>query len=159
MMNVYLSNTLRLGSILALVFIMFSCIEFIQPEFKGVKNVQVGKFGATGIDVEITANIYNPNNYNLTVMGSDLDFYIGNRKMGKANIKKKVKIIKNTEADYTFHISIGANDIKNSLGSFMNILMTGRANVKVSGTIRGRAKLITKSFPIEFSHVLNLNNQ
>lgn len=146
----------RLGVIAAFFMLFTSCLTFQELDFKGIEDVKVNEFSQKGIDVEIKANIYNPNNYNIKIVDSDLDFYLGGVKVGRGNIDKNITLKKKLEKTYTFRLKADPGQMQLGLGTIMQMLFTQTATVGVKGTIKGRALGMSQKVPVEFEQKIGL---
>ena len=92
-----------LFSFLALSLWLVSC-SYQEVKVIGIEGVKVKNVSAKGIELEATIQISNPNNYKISIVGSDLDLFIKNKKVGKAKITKKVVIHKNSNETHLLTI-------------------------------------------------------
>jgi LEA14-like dessication related protein len=138
------------------IFLLTSCIAYKQLEFKGIEDVLVNEFSQKGIDVEIKANIYNPNGYNIKIVGSELDFYVAGTKIGCADIDNNIVIKKKLEKTYAIRLKADPSQIKLGLTTMLGILFTQKANVRVKGLIKAKALGVSKNVPVDFEQSIGL---
>lgn len=146
----------RLGVIAAFFMLFTSCLTYEDIDFKGIDDVKVNEFSQKGIDVEIMANIYNPNNYNIKIVDSDLDFYLGNTKVGRGTIDKNITIKKKLEKSYTFRLKADPGQMQMGITNILQMLFTQTATVGVKGTIKVRAMGVSKTIPVDFKEKIAL---
>ena len=65
-------------------------VEVVKVTDVGIKN-----FSSKGIEVGIAMQIKNPNNYAISIVGSDLIIFLKGQKLGTAAIKEKIKLNEN----------------------------------------------------------------
>jgi len=118
----------------------------------GVKNITT-----KGVDFHVDMQIKNPNNYNISVIGSDLDLFVKDKKSGKVNLKNKVTLPKKSNMVHHF---VFESDYKNISADPLTIISTvlgdSRMIVQVKGTIKAKAKGVSKKFPVDFKEKVSL---
>lgn len=145
-------------SVLALLSLLLtSCFTYEDVDVKGIEDVKVKNFSKSGIEVDIAVHLVNPNNYKITVTGSDLDVFIGGKSMGKARIKNRVVLPK--KSDKVQHITVVA-DFKDmasvGLPGLLSIFSGGSLQLGIKGDIKGKAMMITRKFPVDFTERVSL---
>jgi len=107
-MSKLLSPRLTQFSLLLILTIsLTSCFNYEEVKISDIKSVKLLEFSDKGLVVESEIQITNPNSYNLSVVDSDFEVYIKNKKIGRAYIDSKVQIPKNS-SDY--HVVILKSD-------------------------------------------------
>ena len=136
--------------LLILIATLFTgCWSYEEVEMLGVENVEVANLSDKALDVEVTVKIRNPNNYKITIVGSDLDMVLNGQSMGKAKLKNQVVIPKNSNQSHKVLISGDPKALlSNPLGALMG-LMGKSMEVGVKGKVKVRARFITKSFDVD----------
>ena len=141
--------------ILALAFLQ-SCLTYEDVEFAGMDNVSVNHINMDGASVAVTVKVKNPNNYKIKITKSDLDLYLGDRKVGKAKIDRRIVLKGNSSDSHTFNIDASFGEMGSAFGGLFQVLASGSANVKVDGWVKAKAFGIGKKFPVEFSDNVKL---
>lgn len=139
-----------------LIFIL-GCLQYKEVEVVKVTEVGVKKIALTGIDIEVAMQIKNPNNYDISIVDSDLTLFAEGEKVGVAQVKEKVTLKKKSNKIYRFTVHTSSEDI---LSSAVPLLMSyfGKDNVtlKVDGTLKARAKGLSKRFPVNFEERIKI---
>jgi LEA14-like dessication related protein len=136
--------------------LLVSCLEYQDIQFKGIQNIEVKEFTQKNIELEITALINNPNNYNISIVGSDLDLYIGGSKVGKAELGKKVKFLKKQQRAYSVVVKTDLKNATGGIAGLMGVFLTKKAKISIKGTITGKARGVRKKFPVDFTENISL---
>ena len=125
------------------------CFSYEEVEMLGVENVEMVNLSDKEVEVEVTVKLKNPNNYKISIVGSDLDMYLNGTAMGKATLKNNVVIPKNSNQSHKIRISADPKALmSNPLGAIMGLL--GKPlEVGVKGKVKVKAKFITKKFDID----------
>lgn len=136
---------------LALAFFFASCGEYKEVTITKIGQARIAKMDASGVEAEIDVKINNPNKIGFKIFKSDVDVSLNGSPMGKAHLKKKIKIKANTEDTYTF-IVVGKFDNLLSgggLGGIISMATSKSANITLKGTISAGKFLYRKKFPID----------
>jgi LEA14-like dessication related protein len=147
-------------SILILSFLLTSCLEFDDVKFKGIQNVKLPKFENNALVLDLTLKIENPNRYKIKIKPSELDVYIGGKKMGTVALDEKLVLKKRTEDTYSTQLQCKLEDgILLSLLKFATVkeLSVGFKG-KVKGSVLGFNKKvdIDEELSIDGSILMNL---
>jgi LEA14-like dessication related protein len=158
-----MSNTLHKGLKTVSLFLILattltSCFNYEEVEITDIKSVKLLEFSDKGLVVESEIQITNPNNFTLSVVDSDFDVYIKNKRIGKAYIDSKVKISKNS-SDY--HIVVLKSDYEDlASGAMTNLIAltmgSDKINFKVEGFIVGKAFLFKKKVKVSHEGIVPL---
>lgn len=132
-------------------------MKYKEVEVVKVTEVGVKKIALTGIDIEVAMQIKNPNNYNISIVDSDLELFADGKKIGVAQVKEKVTLKKKSNKIYRFTVHTSSEDI---LSSAIPLLITyfGKDNVslKVDGSLKAKAKGLSKRFPVNFEERIKI---
>lgn len=125
---------------------------------KDISHVSVERFDGNGLAVTVHTVIENPNGYRIHVSDPDIDLYLNGAYMGKARLDDRITLLPETTATYTVPLhAVRGEQGGNLLGGLFGAVLTGKAELRVKGTVRGgRGWGISKRFPFEESHVLDL---
>src|ERR1700741_3428278 len=114
--------------------LLTSCKEFKEITVSRIDNFQVKKLTQEGIEAEVKVNINNPNPTAFTVFRSKCDVYYAGIYLGKARLKKRVRIGANTNTEHVFKLSGKFKDMSfDMIGSLLN----GRSqNMELKGYLK-----------------------
>ena len=134
--------------VLALLVVAFSsCGNLKGIVVSTVNNVQVSSLEGNKVNIDLVANIENPNKRKIKIKKMDLDAVLGKQQLGKLTLKDKVIIPKNYNGDVPATIVL---ELKNILmgGS---VLLSGNpeklaAKIRISGKIRVKVGLFGRNF-------------
>ena len=101
--------------------------------------------------------IKNPNNYNISIVDSDLQLFAKGNKVGTANIENKVTLPKKSNQIHRFIITSSLKDMgASAFPILMSVLGGDDIEVQVAGDIKAKAKGIGKRFPVDFKEKVKL---
>lgn len=151
---------LKLKSILAFIFISFtltSCFKYEDVVMKEVTNVSVNSFSANNIEIKVDMRIINPNNYKISIVDSDLELFVKNKKVGTSKIKDKIELPKNSDQTHQIVVKTNVEDmIGTAIPVILSVLFEDSVDLQVKGEIKARAKSLSKSFPVDFKERVKL---
>ena len=134
-----------------------SCFTYKDVEISSVQGFEIKNFSGKGIEALVTVEVNNPNNYDITVMDTDLDLFINSREMGKARIKENIKLNKRSKEKYSFTVLA---DFKSAAGGLLSSLFTlfssKSIDLRLKGTAKGRALFITRKVKVDLSEKVKL---
>lgn len=152
---------LKLKSILVLIVISFtltSCFKYEDVVMKEVTNVSVNSFSANQIEIKVDMRIINPNNYKISIVDSDLELFVKNKKVGTSKIKDKIELPKNSDQTHQIVVVTNVGDmIGSAIPVILSVLFDDIVDLQVKGEIKARAKSLSKSFPVDFKERVKLN--
>jgi len=129
-----------------------SCLKYEEVKVLGVEDVAVKKFSAKSVELEVSVKIKNPNNYKISIVGSDLDLYVNRNKSGKAKIIDKIVIPKHSEEIHRFIVQANYKEVMAGLkGGIFSILTGGSVPLRIKGKITAKAKMLRKSFDVDIT--------
>lgn len=140
-------------SALFLFIISFSsCLSFEEVKITDIKSVKLLEFSDKGLLVESEIKIENPNGMNLSVVDSNFDVYIKEKKLARAFIDSDLKIPKNSAEYHTVILKSEYKDLASGALTNMLALTMGsdKIHFKVDGFIVGKAFFIRKK--VKVSH-------
>ena len=137
------------------IFVIATCLTIVScgwvyedVKIEKVSNVQIKNFSQKGMDIIMEADIYNPNNYDITLVETDVDVYLNDNKYGKAVVKENVKLPKQSTTTHTFKIHTTYENLAaGGLSGMLNLFMSRNQKLKLDGKVKARVFFITKSFP------------
>ena len=142
---------------LFVALLLGSCIKYEQVEVIGVEDVTMNKFSTSGVEVEISIRVNNPNNYKITIVNSDLDIYVKGKRAGKAKITNRIVIPKNSRDVHKIKVKANYNELMGALtGNILGLLTGGSTELRIKGEITAKAKMLRKKFPVDFKKRVDL---
>jgi LEA14-like dessication related protein len=151
---------LKLKSILLLIVISFtltSCFKYEDVIMKEVTNVSVNSFSANHIEIKVDMRIINPNNYKISIVDSDLELFVKNKKVGTSKIKDKIELPKNSDQTHQIVVVTNVGDmIGSAIPVILSVLFDDTVDLQIKGEIKARAKSLSKSFPVDFKEKVRL---
>lgn len=152
---------LKLTSLLTLLVIsltLFSCFKYEDVILKEVTNVNVNSFSANHIEIAVDMRIINPNNYKISIIDSDLELFVKNKKVGTSKIKDKIELPKNSDQSHQIVVVTNVKDmIVSAIPVILSVLLDNAVDLQIKGEIKAQAKSYSKSFPVDFKERVRLN--
>lgn len=146
-----------LFGVLAILFSLNSCFSYEEVEFRGISNLDVKQLSLQGLAVDLEAEVYNPNGYKITITDYDLDLYIGDKNMGKAEIDRKLVLPKKSQKNHPFSVQVSfTNLLSGGLAGGLAMLGKDNLDLTVKGHIKAKAMGVKKTVPIEFSESVSM---
>ena len=146
--------------ILPIVFstlFLTGCFTYEEVTVENVSDVKIKKFSAKSIDVEVALQIKNPNKYKISIVDSDLELFVKNSKIGSATIKENIVLPKKSNKVHRFTIQTTYKQIlSGAVPTLIGLIGKKSVELGVKGSIKARAKSISKRFPVEFKERVQL---
>lgn len=146
---------LNLLVLLAFIFSLSSC-EFKEVEYKGVKNVQIEQASLKGVKVKITAEVNNPNTFNIRLVKGKFNVKSDDFDFGTFNLSEKTVIPAESSGDVDIFVDTKFKSLFS--GSVMGLLSKLKSNnmpVTIDGYITAKAYLFSKR--IKFNKTENIS--
>ncbi|MFT3884787.1 MAG: LEA type 2 family protein [Flavobacteriales bacterium] len=142
---------------LLLALLQTGCLSYQEVQLVGVKDMQVGRLDAKGVQARVLVDIRNPNGYRIKVKDPDVDLFANNMLMGKATLDTVVSLDPNSTRTYSIPLRASfQGQGMNVLPVLMTAMLGGRVTLGAKGTVVGKAFLLRKRFPFEVEEVLDL---
>jgi len=128
-----------------------SCSGFEEIELSSIQSVKMEAMNGSKVDFVVNAEIYNPNSFSVSVVGADLNIQVEGIDLGSTSLGDSFKIEKNSKEVHEIQFSLNLSKLPFTvIPKLLSMASSGRSDVKVKvdGTIKGRAFLITKKFPV-----------
>lgn len=130
---------------------LFSCI-YKEVVIMKLENVFVKQFSSKGIVAEVFMKVKNPNNYDISIVGSDLDIIINGNPVGKAKFSDKIKLPKKSENVHRFIIESNFEKIGSGLlATLASVLMSQSVKLGVKGDVTAKAMFVQKKIKVDFN--------
>lgn len=153
-----LKNFLSFLSITIIALFFTSCIEYKDVEVVEVSDVGIKSISLAGIDVGVSMQIKNPNNYDISIVDSDLTLFADGKRVGTAQVKEKIKIPKKSNKMHRFTVQSSTADIvSNAIPLLMSLMSKTTLEVQITGDIKAKAKGLSKRFPVDFKDKVKLD--
>lgn len=118
----------------------------------GIKGIS-----AKGVNFQVSMQIKNPNNYKIGIVGSDLNLYVKDEKVGKVTLKDKIVLPKNSNKIHHFVFETDYKDLSTDPATILaSVLGGGKIEIHIKGHIKAKAKGLSKKFPIDFKEKISL---
>jgi len=123
-------------SLFALIVLLSSCgcLDFNAPEMRGGEGFSLNKVDGNKIDMNVKANIYNDNCFNVKIKPSDLELYVEGEQVGTVRLNKKVKLKKRRET------AVDANVTATLMDGVMMKMMSYATQPEIEVRLKGKAK-------------------
>ncbi len=134
-----------------------SCITFEEVKLKQINDLKVEKIGFGALDLSVNAEIFNPNTFDITIKEAAFDIQFQEIDLGTTNLRKGFKINSKSTDNHRIFFTLDMSKINpTNLPKLMKLVSSGgnEVDVKVSGELKGKALLITKTFPVEIEEKL-----
>jgi len=131
---------------IAALFVLCGCGKPKDLKYGMVGNIAVKNISLTGVDVEATLPVENPNGYQVDIISADLDVLANNKVIAHIKQLYPVTLPGKSKGDY----KIGANISLANQGEIFAImgLLNGKNNIDLDGTVRVKAVVFQKSVHI-----------
>jgi LEA14-like dessication related protein len=147
--------TLSIFFIFSLLF--SSCKDYQDVTVSGISGFKVNKLDQSGVEIELSVKIKNPNNYGFNIYKPDIDASINDISVGKLKMKKRIHVGANSDDSHTF--TLGCDFSKVGLADVANLMaMALQKNVKVGlhGTVKAGNLFYKKSFQVDRTEKVKL---
>jgi LEA14-like dessication related protein len=152
-------SLLRIGLISFFsVFLLTSCFDYEEVNFKGVKKFGIEDRSAGNITIRMDLNVSNPNKYNINIKKSTLDVFVNGNKVGKAKMKNNIILKKKKEDVYPLYLTLKEKDLMGSALSSIGSLISGSMKVGIKGNVKVKVYGFGKKFPVEVEESVNLGS-
>jgi LEA14-like dessication related protein len=135
------------------------CSNIEDVTVKEVQNVQVKNMDKNHIDLAIDVLIENPNTLSFKVKDVDLAIDINGQSIGKAQLSEGFSIKGNSSEVYSVELSAESGKTLQELWpSLLLSAFSQKIEVRIYGDIKGGALLLSKTFPVDHTEKVNLND-
>ena len=134
---------------LAIIFLVSSCFDYDDIDFKGIDNFKMEKFEGQKISFSMDVVLENPNSFSVKIKPSVVDVYLDDNLIGKTYLDQKVKIIKRKENSYFVQLHVELED--GLLMKLMKLSLKDKVKLRLVGNIKGSNYGISKKVKIDES--------
>lgn len=147
----------RLIFVLVLMLSVSACSKVESLELKKVEKFAVNNLTAQGADIELDLIVYNPNGFKIKVTDYELDVFINNVRIGKAELDQRLVLPKKAESSQHVNVQV---QFKNMLFGAIPVLASLKkgktATLRLSGNVEGAALFYKKDVKIDFEKDISL---
>lgn len=140
-------------ALVSLVFLLNSCFDFKEVQFKGIEGVKMPKMDDREILVDLTLKLENPNNFKVRIKPSAIDVFIEDKMMGTVFLDKKVVLKKKQENLYSTQLRVKLED--GALFSLLKYVTKKEVSVRFRGKVKGSVYGISKKIDIDQTKLIN----
>lgn len=144
----------RYHLLLLLPLALTGCLTYEEVTFNGITNVELDRVDRSGVAARVTVALDNPNNFRIHVVDPEVDLYLNDVYIGKAELDSNLVLEKRTVKEYPVPLHATFDGQGAAMGAMLTAALSGRAKLKAKGTVVGRAFLLRKRFPFEEEHDL-----
>ncbi|MDP4827216.1 MAG: LEA type 2 family protein [Flavobacteriales bacterium] len=156
-MKSFVNHISRVALLFLVMSTMVSCKFYKDVEVLDVEDVNITKFNKDLVEAEITLRIKNPNWYAVTLTQSDIDVFVNQKEMGKVMLTEKVKLPSKSVNSRKLVLRGNYKDIKGSfLDNLLSLLFANKADFQAKGFVTGKALLVKRKVPVDFSESIDL---
>ncbi|MBL7748666.1 MAG: LEA type 2 family protein [Chitinophagaceae bacterium] len=132
---------------LLLSVLLFSCGKIKEPDFKGIGNLRLDKFGFNSSSFSVDLHYFNPNRSGLQLKAAEGDAWMDGRYVGHFTMDTLIHIRGNSDFQLPIHFQGEMGPLfKNSLAAMMG----KQSLLKVEGKARiGKSGIFIK-YPIRY---------
>jgi LEA14-like dessication related protein len=134
------------------ILIFFTCVysSCSKPKdlvYQEVKNFRVNQLGFKETTIGLDMVYYNPNKYSLECKGGDVDVFMNDKYLGKANIESRTVIPKQD----TFSVPVSLTmDMQSMLQNSLELLAKPDVTIKLKGYVKVGKKGIYFNVPVDY---------
>ena len=135
--------------VLGVIILGTSC-AYKNVELVEVASVHVDEFSSTNVQVTASLVLKNPNDFEINIKDSDLDLYINDYKVARADIKKRIKIPENTVMAHDLVFDSSLEDVGGGvLRSLVSVIARGIVKIGIKGSVNATAYKMTEKVPVD----------
>ncbi len=134
--------------LLACTFLMTSCHEPKDLEFREFKNLALDKMGFAASALKVDLVYYNPNNFGLELKRTELDIYVDSTFLGHSSQELQVAIPSRDIFTIPLRIDL---DMKNLFRNGLATLMSKEVVVRAVGNVKVGKAGVYKNFKVDYS--------
>ena len=135
--------------LLGMIILSTSC-AYKNVELVEVASVHVDEFSSTNVQITASLVLKNPNDFEIKINDSDLNLYVNDYKVARANIKKRIKIPKNTVMTHDVVFDSSLEDVGGGvLRSLVSVISRGVVKIGIKGSVTATAYKMTEKVPVD----------
>ena len=145
---------------LFLSFSLMACSGPKEPVCERVENIRPVKKGKLEYTLSADIVMSNPNSIGAKLMKTDLDIYVNDVKIGKANQRIFTEVGANEEFKIPVKCTFGLKDIlkdqNNSLGGLLNAFAEKKVDLRYEGSVTLKLAGIEFDVPVDYEQEVSL---
>ena len=132
------------------VLILGTSCAYKNVELVRVASVHVNEFSSDNVQVTASLVLKNPNDFEIKIKDSDLDLYVNDYKVARADIRKMIKIPKNTVMTHDLVFDSSLEDVGGGvLRSLVSVIARGIVKIGIKGSVNATAYKMTEKVPVD----------
>jgi LEA14-like dessication related protein len=140
--------------VVILGLILVSCNSIEELKVNQIKGLEVKGVNGNVLELKVTAQIENPNVFSVHVDDADLTVFMKGNKVGKVNQIDKLDIEGHSTKEYALNLKVELTDVKNILGTAMQLFTGGDPEISVQGSIKVRSFLYSRTVQVSELHLM-----
>ena len=132
---------------LLIIFILPSCREPKELEYRTFKNLSSEKLGFATSTFKLDLVYYNPNNFGLQLKRTDLDIYVDSNYLGHTAQDYQITIPRRGEFTIPIQIEV---DMKNAYKNAIPALLGREVWLKITGKVKLGKANVFKTFTVNY---------
>jgi len=135
--------------------LLFSCnVQMITVS--SIEKSKILKLDKSGIEIEITVHIKNPNSMGFNIYKAEFDVSVNGMAVGKGGINKKMRIKAKSDDAHTFTVSSDFSKLSFAdLPKLMALSKAKSANIGLKGFIKVGKIFYKKTFDVDKTEKVN----
>lgn len=132
---------------------LLSCESVTEPDFKGIRNVRVTKFGLAESSLSLDLDYFNPNKFRVKLKEAEGDAWLENTFLGHFVMDTLIHIPANGEFRLPVTLQV---DMKKILKNSLVVFLANEVVIKVVGKARVGKGFVYINYPIKYEGKQNL---
>ena len=143
-------------TLLVVALPLTSCLDYSEVQLLGVREARLTHMDAKGLSAMVTVEVHNPNDFRIKLTDPDVDLYLNDVAIGKAELDSAVVLAPNSTATYAVPLRATFTEAQGMLPVLLVSALGGSMKLGAKGTVQGRAYWLRKRFPFEAEHRIEL---
>ena len=142
------------GGIVLLAVVNFSCASLKEPDFKGLDNVRVGRFGLNESTLTLDLHYFNPNKISLKLKEAEGDAWMDGNLLGHFTVDTLVTIPANDNFNLPVKLKV---DMKKVFQNSLTAFLAREVMIRIEGKAKlGKGGMYIR-YPIRYEGKQNLD--
>lgn len=137
----------------SLLLILASCTQPKQLEYKDVKNFRLRNISIEKPELGMDIEFYNPNDFGLSLKDANIDVFINNKFVGKANLTQSFDVPK--LSNFLMPVAL-TPDIQGLFSNALLLAFNQPVDVQIKGSVKAGKGLFIP-IPINYTGRVKLN--
>ena len=150
----------RIAPFFAVLFLSFTlsgCLSYKQVELKEIADFEVKKMTSEGVEIDLTAQIVNPNGYKISVTDYDLELFVNGSSLGKPEISEKLVLPRKSDAKHTVTVKASlAGLMSQGLGAMLGLMSSSKIDFAIKGHIKAKAMGVKKTIDVDEAYTYEM---